>query len=653
MAESTRMKELTSKVDTMMIVMDQRVQREEKMMAFRDQTDERMRLMEQSMINLTALIENQHRAQTTSLEGTTYNPQVELKELGDQKKSQPFYTRSVKVDFPRFQGDDVLQWIFQAERFCKYYGVTDEDRIEIASMHFDGPVVPWFQMMEKEGRITSWAALIEALEDRYGPSLFESPEYVLFKLTQEDSVEEYYNNFTTLANRVDGISPTKMLACFVSGLKKEIQKEVISREPESLSKAAKLAKLYEEKSVPVHKYGVKRAAYTPDTNPAKLQNSVVKALPGPIMDTQTSQSRAIVPYNTAQPTRRISFNEMQLRKAKGLCFNCDEKFSPTHRCQNRRLLLLQWEEESPNSEESESTEFVVELEPESTEKEVEGNTKLSLNAMNSAAASGTMRFTGTIKGHPVKILLDGGSDDNFIQPRIAKFLQLEIQPTTPFKVLVGDGNTLQVEGKVEPLSIKIQECNLSIPVYLLPIVGAEVIIGASWLATLGAHIMDYRKLSLQFFCGNRFVNLMGEREHGPQPTSIHQLHRLSSVKSIAECYQMTVEAVKDLEDAELSTNMKESPMVIAEGMPDDLKTLLQKYQRVFETPKSLPPTRICDHKIPLQPNSNPVRVRPYRYPHSQKTEIEAMVKQMLKDGLIETSNSPFSSPVILVKKKRW
>lgn len=62
MAESTRMKELTSKVDTMMIVMDQRVQREEKMMAFRDQTDERMRLMEQSMINLTALIENQHRA---------------------------------------------------------------------------------------------------------------------------------------------------------------------------------------------------------------------------------------------------------------------------------------------------------------------------------------------------------------------------------------------------------------------------------------------------------------------------------------------------------------------------------------------------------------------------------------------------------------
>lgn len=52
--------------------------------------------------------------------------------------------------------------------------------------------------------------------------------------------------------------------------------------------------------------------------------------------------------------------------------------------------------------------------------------KSSLNVMNSVIASGTMRFMGSTKGHAVKILLDGGSDDNFIQPRVAKFLQLDI-----------------------------------------------------------------------------------------------------------------------------------------------------------------------------------------------------------------------------------
>jgi hypothetical protein len=32
---------------------------------------------------------------------------------------------------------------------------------------------------------------------------------------------------------------------------------------------------------------------------------------------------------------------MQLRRDKGLCYFCDDKFSHTHRCPNRRLMTLQ------------------------------------------------------------------------------------------------------------------------------------------------------------------------------------------------------------------------------------------------------------------------------------------------------------------------
>ncbi|KAL4281717.1 hypothetical protein GQ457_03G008900 [Hibiscus cannabinus] len=75
------------------------------------------------------------------------------------------------------------------------------------------------------------------------------------------------------------------------------------------------------------------------------------------------------------------------------------------------------------------------------------------------------------------------------------------------------------------------------------------------------------------------------------------------------------------------------------------------FQHVFESTGGLPPARATDHSIHLIPTSNPVNVRPYRYPHFQKDEIERQVRQMLDAQLIQKSHSPFSSPVLLVKKK--
>jgi len=86
------------------------------------------------------------------------------------------------------------------------------------------------------------------------------------------------------------------------------------------------------------------------------------------------------------------------------------------------------------------------------------------------------------------------------------------------------------------------------------------------------------------------------------------------------------------------------------NLPPDISQILSEFAHVFDEPTKLPPTRSHDHRIPLLPNQPPVNTRPYRYPHYQKNEIEKLVKEFLQSGIIRPSRSPFSSPVLLIKK---
>ena len=86
--------------------------------------------------------------------------------------------------------------------------------------------------------------------------------------------------------------------------------------------------------------------------------------------------------------------------------------------------------------------------------------------------------------------------------------------------------------------------------------------------------------------------------------------------------------------------------------PSELQPLIQCYQDVFQDPEELPPSRgHFDHRIPLKEGTSPINLRPYKYPLKHKDIIEQLVQQMLDQGVIQASCSPFASPVVLVGKK--
>lgn len=84
-----------------------------------------------------------------------------------------------------------------------------------------------------------------------------------------------------------------------------------------------------------------------------------------------------------------------------------------------------------------------------------------------------------------------------------------------------------------------------------------------------------------------------------------------------------------------------------------LLPLLEKYSALFQEPVELPPVRDIDHIIPLKDEGQVVKLRPYRFSFFQKLEIEKIVDELLKNSFISPSTSPYSSPILLVKKKDY
>ncbi|KAI5422882.1 hypothetical protein KIW84_046056 [Lathyrus oleraceus] len=86
--------------------------------------------------------------------------------------------------------------------------------------------------------------------------------------------------------------------------------------------------------------------------------------------------------------------------------------------------------------------------------------------------------------------------------------------------------------------------------------------------------------------------------------------------------------------------------------PSWLEEVLSEFEEVFQEPKGVPSSRRQKHVIVLKEGVNIPNIKPYRYPHYQKNETERLVDDMLKSGVIGPNASPYSSPIILVRK-RW
>ena len=116
---------------------------------------------------------------------------------------------------------------------------------------------------------------------------------------------------------------------------------------------------------------------------------------------------------------------------------------------------------------------------------------------------------------------------------------------------------------------------------------------------------------MQFSYLDKSIDLHADVQTDSSPASANQVKCMISTSSTSGLFHLSL----------LPMASTETPSHPLHTIPA-INELLLKYQSLFHQPLSLPPPRQHDHHINILPAANPVNVRPYRYPHFQKTEIE-------------------------------
>uniref|UniRef100_A0A2N9I1L0 Reverse transcriptase n=1 Tax=Fagus sylvatica TaxID=28930 RepID=A0A2N9I1L0_FAGSY len=301
-----------------------------------------------------------------------------------------------------------------------------------------------------------------------------------------------------------------------------------------------------------------------------------------------------------------------------------------HRCKKLFFIEACLDEEQMDIGEEDETD---EIQPE----EMDENLSISLHAIAGTPTPQTMRVKANVEGKVVIILIDTGSTHNFMSENMAARLKLQPSGTAKFNVTVASGEKIPSNGRCPRIRVALQGTTLITDFYLLPLEGFDAVLGAQWLATLGPILWDFSKMSMRFHLNGREVEWKGLTA----PTN----------RMIDEG-EMKQEIQKERKGIllQLFALTKTTTTFNPQRLEPCLQKVLTSFSDIFKEPKGLPPPRSHDHRIPLTQGSQPISVRPYRYPHFQKAEIERLVEEMLGSGVIRSSTSPYSSPVILVKK---
>ncbi|CAM4950259.1 unnamed protein product [Rotaria socialis] len=283
-----------------------------------------------------------------------------------------------------------------------------------------------------------------------------------------------------------------------------------------------------------------------------------------------------------------------------------------------------------------------------------------------------------VHGIRLRAMLDTGATRSFITQRaLAKIHHYSLQPRDRIAQL-GDGHTmLKIVGEVH-LWLKFDQIFTPLNVLVVKNLNTDFILGAGWCTQNAVQInYDTNQVSIRSSTGRIIipydksidyltldVKLINSVKIPPLPTNTrlgrvtHVTHQTDSfplpdaVNSLSSFHHYVINSVEIQPVLFRSREIidKLTNHIIDSDERRQIRAILQQHAKLFDI------SQVTQGNTPIQHTINtgdslPISSRPYSRTIQQRSDLQNEIHKMLQAHQIRPSNSPWSSPVIIHKKK--
>ncbi|GJU01292.1 RNA-directed DNA polymerase like protein [Tanacetum coccineum] len=385
-------------------------------------------------------------------------------------------------------------------------------KVKIISAHLSDKALLWHrQYLSVNGKDVNWEVYKNAIVQRFG-SIFEDPMSALKNAKYDKSAKEYQDFFDTHLCRFT-ISKKHAISLYFGRLPTELEMSVRMFKPATLADAYSLTST---------RFG-NGGNYGNASKPALL--------PKPNTPVNNSVNAPV--------RKQLSQKEYQEKKAQNLCFYCDQKYAPGHKCAGQifSLVLVPDEEDC----------FEDRLEEDNIE-------------------------------HTIHILVDCGSTHNFVDVAVANKSGCHIRSICPLSVTVGDSYNVATISECKQFKWQLQWVNFCSDVMLLTLVGCEMIFGIQWLSTLGDIKCNFEELRMEFVYKSKKMVLRGTPKSNSEWMTGNKQNKMER-----QCKQPAFSSMQlcVFPSAEVSLMRMEG---ISEDLQPELQDVVEEFADVFAVP---------------------------------------------------------------------